>query len=491
MNPFAGAVSAALIHFVWQGLAVAALLWLILEMMRRSSANARYLVACAGLATLAALPVLTVFRAYAGPRETIQPVLMSRSLSAFALNQGISAGRVPVLSPLWILRVWLAGVLIFAVRMTWGYRQVSALRRRGRPAGKDLCAVILKLAGRMGIERPIRILMSQAADGPSVIGCLRPAILIPAATLSGLTPEQLEAVLAHELAHIRRYDYLVNLLQMAVETLLFYHPAVWWVSKRIRHERELCCDDSAVQTCGNPLVYARALAGLEKLRRPTPAMAMNARGAPLLYRIQRLAGVPAPGRRLASWPIVLMLVAGIVGFGLNVNWARGQAQAPTQAKPQAPPVSPAARQKNAIPQHRATKKTKAPEPNPWISQIIVQQPEPPKADPLPPDLSRALKNAAYAAGWEVGALPITSPWDDDQTKVTRGKAAMENLSRCSDIERIAAKLEKEVASAPSAEAREKIFAELRGLVDQLNKNNEQLREAPHAAGDTHDPPARF
>lgn len=490
MNPFAEAVSAALIRFVWQGLAVAALLWIVLALMRRSSANARYLVACAGLATLAALPVLTVFWTYAGPRETIQPVLMSRGLGAFALNQNISAGRIPVLLAFWILRVWLAGVLIFAVRMTWGYRQVSVLRRQGTPSGEGLCAVVLKLAGRMSIERPIRILISQAADGPSVIGWLRPVLLIPAATLAGLTPGQLEAVLAHELAHIRRYDYLVNLLQMAVETLLFYHPAVWWVSTRIRHERELCCDDAAVQTCGNPLVYARALAGLEKLRRATPAMAMNAADAPLLYRIQRLIGVPTPDRRLASWPIVLMLVAGIVGFGLNVNWARGQAQVPTQAKPPASPAWRGASPEKAVPRPRATKKAKAPEPNPWISQIIVQKSEPPKADPLPADLSTALKNAEYAAGWEWAYRYITSPPDNERAKASR--AETDKLAeRSSEINKKMKLLQDEVGGTAAADAREKIFGELRALVDELARLNDQLREVRHNEGEMRDPPARL
>ena len=122
------------------------------------------------------------------------------------------------------------------------------------------------LRTRMGLTRPVRLLISSLAEGPSVVGWIRPVILLPAATLLGLTPEQLEAVLAHEFAHIRRYDYLVNILQMVVETLLFYHPAVWWTSARIRHERELCCDDLAVSSCGDPLCYARALTKLERLR---------------------------------------------------------------------------------------------------------------------------------------------------------------------------------------------------------------------------------
>jgi hypothetical protein len=343
--------------------------------------------------------------------------------------------------------------------------------------------------GRMAIEQPIRILMSHAADGPSVVGWLRPVLLIPAATLTGLTPEQLEAVLAHELAHIRRYDYLVNMLQMAVETVLFYHPAVWWISTRIRHEREHFCDDEAVRACGNPLVYARALAALERLRPAIPAMAMNATGAPLLYRIQRLVGVRAPDPRLSPWPIALMLITGIVGFGLNLNWARGQAQVPTQAKPPAPSVSRAAPQEKAVPRPRAAKKTKAPVPNPWLSQIIVQKPDLPKVDPLPADLSRALKNAEFAAGWEWGYLHIVSPPDNEQAKATRAETKKLG-ERTSEINKKVKLLQDAVAGAPP-EASEKIFGELRTLVEELARINEQLREARHNEGETHDPPPRW
>jgi hypothetical protein len=128
---------------------------------------------------------------------------------------------------------------------------------------------------------------------PTVIGWLRPVILLPASTLTGLSAAQIEALLAHELAHIRRYDYLINLLQTAVETLLFYHPAVWWISRQIREEREHCCDDLAVAACGNVLIYARALAELERLRVAAPRFAVAATGGPLVRRIQRLIGRPA------------------------------------------------------------------------------------------------------------------------------------------------------------------------------------------------------
>jgi len=338
-----------------------------------------------------------------------------------------------------------------------------------------LRATVAGLAKRMGISHSVQVLTASLPDGPSVIGWIKPVILIPAATIAGLTPEQLEMVLAHELAHIRRFDYLVNLAQMLVETLLFYHPAVWWVSGRIRHERELCCDDIAVRVCGNPISYARALTALEKLRAETPLASMGAASQPLLYRIQRLTGVRTQDNP-SRWTGILAICTMLACFALNVNWARGQAPVPPpQLLAPAPVVKKAPATKKKI-------QAPAPKPreeNPWISQIIVYKPEPPKPDPLPPDLSSALKEAEYAAGWEFGYHVAVHGNTGTYT---------EDLARSIDIEKDLKWLQQEAASAPSADARERIFARLRTLVDGLNKINERLRAARHEEGETRDPP---
>ncbi|HEV7786499.1 MAG TPA: M56 family metallopeptidase, partial [Thermoanaerobaculia bacterium] len=195
--------------------------------------------------------------------------------------------------------------------------------RTGNILDGDLETTVRSLSRRLGIARAVRLLESAAVPVPAVIGWLRPVILVPASALAGLSPQQLEAVLAHELAHVRRHDYLINLLQAAVETLLFYHPAVWWVSSQMRRERENCCDDLAVAICGDRLGYARALADLEGLRTPSPRLAMAADGGSLLDRIRRLVGAPAPRSR-RSW------MAGVVALsllpaGLTFNFARGAA----------------------------------------------------------------------------------------------------------------------------------------------------------------------
>jgi HEAT repeat protein len=151
-----------------------------------------------------------------------------------------------------------------------------------------------------------------------VIGWLHPVILLPASALTGLTPQQLEAIIAHELAHIRRHDYLINLLQALIEALLFYHPAVWWVSRQIRQEREHCCDDLAVTVCGDARAYARALLEMEQLRAAGPHLAMAANGGSLLPRIQRLVGAePKRANRFGG------LSAGVIALTTVVSAAAG------------------------------------------------------------------------------------------------------------------------------------------------------------------------
>ena len=164
------------------------------------------------------------------------------------------------------------------------------------------------LAHRFGIDRPVRVFESTLVRVPTVVGCLRPVILLPASVITGLAPAYLDAVLAHELAHVRRHDYLVNVLQSLVETLLFYHPAVWWCSRQIRIEREHCCDDMVVEAGGNRVAYAAALAQLEELRGLQPMLSLNASGGRLVDRIRRLLGEsPMKERRSTMWTIAAAL----------------------------------------------------------------------------------------------------------------------------------------------------------------------------------------
>src|SRR5213592_1658536 len=163
-------------------------------------------------------------------------------------------------------------------------------RREIKQVGAELYAKCLALQRRMGLDRVIRYCECHRLDVPAVLGWFRPVVLLPVRALTGLTEDQIEAVIAHELAHIRRLDAFVNLFQVVVESLLFFHPAVWWLNKRVRIERENCCDDVAVAACGNHLGYARALTTMEEWR-ATPAFSLAANGSPLAARISRILGV--------------------------------------------------------------------------------------------------------------------------------------------------------------------------------------------------------
>ena len=338
MTAITQALSTALLDFVWQGLLAAFLLWTALFALKNRSARARYAASCVALAVMAALPVVTASLVYTAPALVGQTSWPARvplgppaampglAVSSFAWAGGLAR---------WALPIWSCGVLLFSLRLVWASRQISALRRQSKAAEAAVLAIVADLQQRMKLTRPVRVLVSAVADCPSVVGWIKPVVLLPAATVLGLTPQQLEAVLAHELAHILRYDDLVNMLQTVVETLLFYHPAVWWVSARIRQERELCCDDLAVDSCGDALCYARALTRLEKLRVTTPRLAMGSAGGPLLYRIQRLVGDAGWQRGPSKLPGILALSLGLICFMANIEWARGQQQAAPAPEPAA------------------------------------------------------------------------------------------------------------------------------------------------------------
>ncbi|MCP3164254.1 M56 family metallopeptidase [Myxococcus qinghaiensis] len=334
----------ALLAFAWQGAAVALVVAGLLALMSRRSARGRYAVACLGLLTMALLPLATCLGALLGTTGTAAPVaggMSAQTLLSATLPPGttlesvaepatVAAGTswLELLRP-WLLPAWCCGVLLLSARMLISWYAAQRLSRlhtqEPAPAWREALAQALS---RLRLTRPVRLLASARVDVPQVIGLWRPLILVPAGAIAGLTPAQLEAVLAHELAHIQRHDYLVNLLQALVETFLFYHPAVWWLSHRIREEREHCADDLAVQSCGDAFLYARALAHIEQLRAPPSALlALGADGGSLLGRIRRLLAVPEAHAPRRSW----RLVSGLGGAALALALGTSQVPLPAMA----------------------------------------------------------------------------------------------------------------------------------------------------------------
>jgi beta-lactamase regulating signal transducer with metallopeptidase domain len=330
-GPFAQAIGWALLHLLWQGALVAGILAASLALLKNRGANVRYLASCAALVLLVALPVATAWRAYETPLPSPAPA----AAPAFAAVTELLAPAVAsatTADTTWsergqqflngaktylpqIVLVWLIGVAFLSLRLLYGWSEAQRLARDGATrASSEWEASLARIAEAMQLRRAVTLLESAKVEVPTVIGWLRPIVLLPAATLAGLSREQLEMVLAHELAHIRRHDFFVNLVQAMVETLLFYHPAVWWISRQVRIERENCCDDLAIAVCGNALQYARALTRLEELRIDPPSTVLAANGGSLLVRIRRLVAsraesTSAPSRWAAGAALVTVLVA--------------------------------------------------------------------------------------------------------------------------------------------------------------------------------------
>ncbi len=330
-----------LVHSLWQLALLAGIYLIVRQVLQRRSASVRYLAACVTVSAMVLALPLTAFYVDVHPSTAVAELRSEENIFAAIPRASESARSEPAAeidSPLlaapaadaepafpqvistapvakegftiagwkegirdrlvptfpWIVALWLVGVGVLAVRQLGGWLTVRHLCGIGTEAvGDELLKRLHGVANRLGVERTVRLLASSRVDVPAVIGHFRPVILLPVGLLSGLTIEEIELILAHELAHIRRHDYLINLVQTTFETLLFYHPAAWWLSSEIRRERENCCDDLAVSISGNRIAYARTLAMLEEKRTSMPATAIAASGGSLIARIRRVVGQPA------------------------------------------------------------------------------------------------------------------------------------------------------------------------------------------------------
>jgi len=337
MNALIERLGWMLLHSLWEGAVVWLLLQVALVILRNKSAQARYLAACFALATMALLPWMTfgsmdlsgrlrsasadsapaLFRS----ENASSPPAAAVSLDAISIPQ--AAGSLGSFLPStpqrsfvdaflpWLVSVWALGVSVLSCRLWISWRSVRRLARTPLP---ELSAEWQKRFGELrrtaGIRSIVRAGETAAVLVPIVVGWLKPVILLPLGVLARLPVEQVEAILLHELAHIRRHDFLVNLLQSVVETLFFYHPAVCSVSRTIREERERVCDDLSVEWCRNPVVYAEALTTFEEYRRQSLALAATGEGD-LLPRVRRIIFGIESRQRTAS----LFAVAGFLAVG--------------------------------------------------------------------------------------------------------------------------------------------------------------------------------
>jgi TonB family protein len=309
-----------LVHFLWQGLLLAALLHAILPLCR--GAAARHNCALAILGAMALAPVLTF--------ATLHDVA-----SSDAAGSGGSLSPAAAFAP-WMdaaVVLWLAGIALLSLRVLAGWTMVRSLTRRDTLAlPAELFQRCHEMKRRLAVTSPVRFALSRRIDVPMVIGWLRPAILIPVSAISGLPPHQLDALILHELAHIRRFDTVTNIALVAVETVLFYHPAVWWVSRQVRTYREHCCDDFAVSACGDAALYVEALTSLETAR-TTAGLALAANGGKLKDRAARLLNARQESSRFSLSAVAGLMLVSLVAGSVAVAQTQTQPRAQkSQAK---------------------------------------------------------------------------------------------------------------------------------------------------------------
>ncbi|GEO02600.1 hypothetical protein AAE02nite_02640 [Adhaeribacter aerolatus] len=311
LNPaLTKALGWTILHSLWQSTLIAVLLSIVMLLLHRQSSHLRYRVAMGALFLNLAAALVTFIYYYqsspikAGLTAVIVPATASFSeppiVSAEANGFWLLAGAADYFSahlPL-LVSLWLLGMALMLLRFIGGLAYLQRLKSyKTTPVTDQWQNRLLQLSQELKINKAIRLTESALVQTPLVIGFFKPVILLPLGTISDLPLAQIEAILAHELAHLKRNDYFFNLLQSLTEIIFFYHPAIWWVSDYVRIERENCCDDLAVAVCGDSLAYARALATLAERTAGAPGLSLAFAGkdGSLLARIRRL--VQQPGTR--------------------------------------------------------------------------------------------------------------------------------------------------------------------------------------------------
>ncbi len=322
----------AILHSLWQGAVVTVVTWIVLRRYGvRLRSQTRYALCCSALGLSVAVPLLTFAAlilspgrgAIVNPVSAVAPV--TGVISPTSRASLLSGGAVLALP--WVVLAWMLGVLARALWITSAWLAVRRLVRSAtQPVDVMWVRALDTLQRLLRVDRQVGLRLSVLVEVPCVIGWLRPIILLPPAACLGLSPQQMEAVLAHELAHIKRYDVLVNGLQRIAEALLFYHPGAWWVSRQIRIEREHCCDDAAVAVCPDVVAYARALTTLEVSRHASEPL-LAATGGDLVGRIRRLlSGREHPVAGVAPITAVTFLLVALGAYAFAAPGSRASVQ---------------------------------------------------------------------------------------------------------------------------------------------------------------------
>ncbi|MCC6490503.1 MAG: HEAT repeat domain-containing protein, partial [Candidatus Hydrogenedentes bacterium] len=325
-----------------QGTLIGVVVAVALAATRKCSPNLRYALACVGLLLIAAL--LPVNFAWLATRDTsVSPPAATQAAAdpspalatpepAFSpsdqsdrsdLSDSSSPDRParPSLSATqwyhlclpWLGRLWAVGIVCFALYDLAGLFALRRLRTKSQAVGENIAALARRVQERLGVHARVQVRWLTGISSALVTGFFRTIILLPASMATRMTPDEIEAILAHEFAHIRRWDLWVNAFQRVVEALLFFHPVVWWLSKTIRAERELCCDELALRAYPDRAQYVRALLTLVETTQQSEALALSSHGGSLVNRVRRILGHRQKGepsmRRRALGTLVGVVVA--------------------------------------------------------------------------------------------------------------------------------------------------------------------------------------
>jgi beta-lactamase regulating signal transducer with metallopeptidase domain len=324
---FESALANSLLGALWQDAAIAALAALVLGAMARRTAAARHAAGMAFLVAMLLVPAWQLALDLGAARGAGAEWSVAAVLSPLAVTGGgwLPAAAARVAAPGWLAWAWCAGVLVMLLRLGGGWWLLRSLERRpvqaAVPPVWQRRAEALRRA--LGIQRPVGVRLLGGVSQPFSARAWRPVVWLPLALLTQLPPALIDALIAHELAHIRRLDWVWNGLQCGIEALLFFHPAVWWLSRQVRIEREHACDDLAAAVCGDPLLVAEALSSLARCRGPVPWLAQAAAGGSLRRRVLHLLSAGQPNG--SQWGVALSLFALLGASGL---WAAQSAVTP-------------------------------------------------------------------------------------------------------------------------------------------------------------------
>jgi beta-lactamase regulating signal transducer with metallopeptidase domain len=331
-----------LFHFAWQATVIALISGFVLLLLKNANSRVRYAISCFSLLLMIVLPIyFTVSNFITYPygfeaSDIMKPAPVDAQ-EAFYGNVlvGITFRTYPIhisafeeliyqikkYTP-FITIIWILGVLLITFYRIYGFLKIRILVKQAQTI-IECCweTKIKEMMQKIGLKRLIKILKSPSIDTPVVIGFLKPVLIVPVSFFSGIDSTYIEAILLHELAHIKRFDYLVNIIQLVVETIGFFHPAVWWISNRIRRERENCCDDFAVDILCDKLIYVKSLVQLEE-KRLNSSLVTAANGSSLSFRVSRLLGKKSdfynsPFLNFTATFIVVLFLAASLGFVMS------------------------------------------------------------------------------------------------------------------------------------------------------------------------------